>query len=402
MVHTLRRSVLFGVVFAGAGGCADETAAPTFAVADSAGVEVVTTVTAAWARTGSPWTLVLETEIGQLEGDEPYLFGDPVTPLRLDDGRIVVADRQAAEVRFFDAAGVFLDRMGGHGEGPGEFGDIEWVARCGEALLVGDRRLRRLTPVSFQGEARETYPMVTPEEGRPPYRSRCLPDGSVVAVGWGEFSLPPEGQDYHFFAQEAEAWRLLLPGDSVVTLGTYISSERLSHINRATGGGGSGPHPFSRSVVFGGTDEHLYVGSAERLQVEVRTLDGGLQRIFRGPDEDLIVDEAFLQEYLGADLAPPDSAQRARLRAADMPMPERYPAYTELLVDPLGHVWLERFTPPWESGRRWGVFDPSGAFLGNLDVPSDFTITDVGRDRVTGVTVDDLGVGRVRVYRLER
>lgn len=401
MIQPLKNSVLL-IVAAGVGACDGGTADPSFAVADSAGVEVVTTATAEWDNTSSPWRLVLETEIGLLDGEEPYLFGDPVTPMRLDDGRIVVADRLAAEVRFFDAEGVFLHRMGGHGEGPGEFGDIEWVGRCGDALLVGDRRLRRLMPVSFEGAAGETYPVVTPEEGRPPYRSRCLPDGSVLAVGWGEFSLPPEGQEYHFFAQEAEAWRLLLPGDSVVTLGTYISSERLAHFNPATGGGGSGPHPFSRSVVFAGDSEHLYVGSAERLQVEVRSLDGDLQRILRGPDEDLIVDEELVQEYLRADLAPPDSMQRARLREADLPMPERYPAYTELLVDPLGYVWVERFTTPWESGHRWGVFDPGGAFLGNLDVPSDFTITDVGRDRVTGVAVDDLGVGRVRVYRLHR
>jgi hypothetical protein len=187
------------------------------------------------------------------------------------------------------------------------------------------------------------------------------------------------------------------PGDSTIVIGTYISSER---ITRATG---SGPHPFSRSVVFAGRGDQLLIGGAERLQIEVRSLDGELLEIYRGPDAELVIDEEFLASYRRAELPPGDSVLRDWLEAAEYPMPERYPAYTDLLADPRGYVWVERFVAPWESDQRaWGVFDPDGVFLGRLQVPPGLAVTDVTADHVVGVAHDDLGVPRIRVYRLER
>lgn len=376
---------------------ADATQEASFAVADSAGVEVVTTTSAAWSASGSPWRLTLEMEFGEFEGPEPYLFGDPVSVVRLDDGRIAVADAQSADIRFFDADGTFLYRAGGRGEGPGEFTSFSWLARCGDGLLAYDWEQRRATPISLDGEAGDPFPVPTPEEGSPVYQSRCLPDGSFLAVGWGERPRLPAGQEYLFHKQTADLWRMFPPGDSTITIGTYISSERIARA------GGSGPHPFSRSVVFAGRGDQLLIGGAERLQIEVRSRDGKLLEIYRGPDAELVIDEEFVASYRGVELSPGDSALREWLEAAEYPMPERYPAYTDLLADPLGYVWVERFVAPWEPDQRaWGVFDPDGVFLGQLQLPPAFDMTDVTEDHVVGVAHDDLGVPTIRVYRLDR
>jgi hypothetical protein len=370
--------VLLALVMIAATACvADDMPEASFAVADSAGVEVVTTTTPAWGESGSPWRLTLEVEIGELEGAEPYLFGDPVAAVQFDDGRIAVADAQSADIRFFDMNGNYLYRAGRQGQGPGEFTSFSWLARCGDGLLAYDWQQRRATPISLGGEAGDPFPVSTPEEGSPVYQSRCLPDGSFLAVGWGETPPLPTGQQYLFHKQTAELWRMFPPGDSTVTIGTYISSERLRHLR------GSGPHPFSRSVVFAARGDQLLIGGAERLQIEVRSLDGELLEIYRGPDAELVIDEGFLSSYRRAELSPGDSMMRAQLEAAEFPMPERYPAYTDLLADPLGYVWVERFAPPWEpDDRAWGVFDPDGVFLGHLQVPPRFDLTDVTADHV--------------------
>lgn len=258
-----------------------------------------------------------------------------------------------------------------------------------------------LTPVSLTGVAGDPVPFVTPEEGSPPYASACLPDGSVLAVGWGDRSGLPREPGYTFYTQEADLWRLIPGTDSVTTIGSYISSERLRHINES-GAGGSGPHPFSRSVVFTGDEDRIYIGGAERLQIEVRSLDGELLRILRGPDAELVIDDAFIDQYRAARLTGMDSVLQIQLEEAEFPMPERYPAYSDMLVDDLGYILVERFVLPWSDTREWGVFDPDGVFLGHLQVPSDFTMTDVTADQVAGIAVDELGVGRVRVYQLER
>ncbi len=390
------RRLLIPVALMAAACSPDGPPEPSFAVSDSAGVEVVTTARPPWDDSGTPWRLSLEVEIGELDGAEPYLFGDPVGAVRLDDGRIAVADAQSADIRFFSGSGEFLRRFGRRGEGPGEFASFSWLARCGAGLLTYDWQQRRVTKLSPDGTVGDTFPLTTPEAGSPPYRARCLPDGSILAVGWGELQRPPPGQEFHFHRQTAELWRLFLPGDSTITLGTYISSERLAYRT------GSGPHPFSRSVAFAGTDDRLYIGGAERLQVEVRTPEGSLMKLYRGPDADLVIDDAFVSFYRGTELSSADSSRRALVEAAEYVMPDRYPAYVELLADPLGYVWVERFTLPWDPGRRWGIFDPDGLFLGHLDVPADFQVTEVSEHHLVGIARDELGVGRVRVYRLDR
>ncbi|WP_405283821.1 6-bladed beta-propeller [Gaopeijia maritima] len=367
----------------------------TFAVADSAGVTVVTSTDPVWGE-ASPWSLALETEIGLLEGDEEYLFGDPISAVRLPDGRIAVADAQSADIRFYSGSGDYLRRSGMHGEGPGEFMSFSWLEECGGRLMAYDWQQRRLTALDFEGGILSTGPFETPEPGRPPYSSTCLPDGSLLAAGWGDPPPMPAGQDYHFFAQRAEVWRVVPDAAETTTLGTYISSERI--MTR----GGSGPHPFSRSVVFDGSGDRLYIGGAERLQIEVRDSSGELQRILRGPDSELEIDDDFVAEYTSAHLARRDSLDRLFVEAAEYPMPDRYPAYSRLLADPDGHVWVERFVLPWRVERRWGVFAPTGEFLGHVPVPADFRATDIDRDFITGISTDDLGVDRVRVYRLVR
>ena len=396
------RALIF-VFAAFSAACATEPQTPSFfQVADRAGVEIITTEVAEWGSEGSPWTFALETEIGLMEGDEPYLFGEPVSPMRLPDGRIAVADVQSADIRFFSADGTFLSRTGSRGEGPGEFTGIGWVAKCGGDLLIYDWMQRRVTAVSFDGIADDPFPFQTPEDGKPPYTSTCLPDGSLVAVGWGEAPQMPAGEEYLFFAQTAEMWRLFPESDSVIPLGSYISSERLMHINRSTGGGGSGPHPFSRSVVFTGTEDRIFIGGAERLQIEVRSLEGELLRILRGPDSDLIIDDALIASYDRADLTDGQAALRTRLANAGNPMPERYPAYTSMLVDPGGYLWVERFVLPWVDTREWGVFDPRGIFLGDLPIPANLQVTDITQDHLIGIATDELGVSRIQVHRLTR
>jgi len=384
------------------GGCSEgSTPEATFGVADSAGVEVVTSSTPSWPEGRSPWTLSLVTEIGLLDGDEAYLFGDPEDVALIPGGEIAVADNQTADVRFYDESGEFLRRVGTRGEGPGEFQSFDWLGRCGAGLMAHDRRLRRTTTISFSGEVGDPEPFETPEEGRPPYRSTCLPDGSLLAVGWGEAPPRPDGAERWLFTQRADLWRIV-PGESMDTIGTYISSERLGIYDPRSGGGGSGPHPFSRSVAFAGDSDHLYIGGAERLQVEVRSLDGELLRIVRGPDSELEMTDEFMARYRSAELDERGESLRDDVTRTDEAMPDRYPAYSDLMVDDLGFLWVERFALPWAEIREWGVFAPDGVFLGHLEVPVNFRATDVSADRIAGIATDELGVARIRIYDLDR
>lgn len=72
---------------------------------------------------------------------------------RLGDGRVVVGNGGASEVLVFDGGGRLLGRLGGEGDGPGEYRSLAWVtATGGDTLLTYDSRLRRISILTGAGE----------------------------------------------------------------------------------------------------------------------------------------------------------------------------------------------------------------------------------------------------------
>ena len=105
-----------------------------------------------------PWPLVEESKIGSVEGDGPGTFG-AVVAIEVDRlGRIYVLDRQAQEVRVFEADGRYVRTMGRMGEGPGEFrgaNGMGWGAP--NRLWVVDKRLHRFNVFDTSGVSVATY-----------------------------------------------------------------------------------------------------------------------------------------------------------------------------------------------------------------------------------------------------
>ena len=86
-----------------AAGCTDRDRQPRVVVRDSAGVEIVVSHRRGW-DTPMTWRVNAQPtlEIGKVTGEPGYEFDQIAGLVRLDDGRIVVADGGSSEVRFFD------------------------------------------------------------------------------------------------------------------------------------------------------------------------------------------------------------------------------------------------------------------------------------------------------------
>mgnify|MGYP001821510072 FL=1 len=111
---------------------------PTFSTRDSAGI-VLAENTGDLPEVGGAWSLSPEPvlEIGDLEGEAPYLFQRIWGACRLADGRIAVMDSPSAELRVFSPIGEHLRTFGRRGEGPGEFmGDELVQATQGDGRAV--------------------------------------------------------------------------------------------------------------------------------------------------------------------------------------------------------------------------------------------------------------------------
>jgi hypothetical protein len=107
-------------------GCAPERSAESgihgeWVAEEEARGDTTVVRTVAGSVWGDTMVLVPEFVIGEHDGDDPYVLGSVGGVGRDAEGRILVLDDIAREVRVFASDGQFLHRIGGAGEGPGEF-----------------------------------------------------------------------------------------------------------------------------------------------------------------------------------------------------------------------------------------------------------------------------------------
>ena len=145
------------------------------------------------------------------------------------------------------------------------------------------------------------------------------------------------------------------------------------------------------------------MGNAEFMEVEERTREGYLIRILRIPDYSLALSASVLsaerEAYLGG-----SSSSLLRETAEKTPASGTRPAYSKIIVDPSGAVWLQQYQGESEAAepQRWLVLEADGTWLGTVEVPGGFRILDIEMDAVLGVWYDELDVQHPQVLRLVR
>ena len=90
---------------------------------------------------------------------------------------------------------------------------------------------------------------------------------------------------------------------------------------------------------------------------------------------------------------------------AQMRVPETKPAFGyQLGVSTHGYLWVAEYTDPPNGPRRLNLFDPQGAYLGDLGIPDGLSYfprsLEMGPDYLVAVFRDDLDVETVRLYPL--
>lgn len=352
-----------------------------------------------------PWRLSPEPvlEIGTIEGDEAYVFGRIRGAVRLSDGRIAVADAGAPDLRIFDAEGRHVRTLGREGEGPGEFqGPSLLGALPGDTLVVVDGQLRRIS--LFHPDA-GFIRSATPGDEVPGFLQAVGMFGSGAVV-YGS-TVNEGGVAEGFDRRPIEFRSLALDGRLSAELGTFPGYERVQALMSGDEGTAVmvGTAPFGKEAATAVGEHRFYCGVQDTWEINVLRPDGSLERLIRWnrpprpvTDEDVA---AFVEDQV-ADLPDNDLAIRYRRLYRDAPVPALHPAHGSLRVDRLGWLWVQEARVSDDEPNRWILVDPEGRVAGAVDLPSRFTIEDVGADYVLGRQVDDLGVYYVRMYALTR
>ena len=143
----------------------------------------------------------------------------------------------------------------------------------------------------------------------------------------------------------------------------------------------------------------MWVGLQSLFEIGAYTPTGDLTQLVRRNVKRRPVSAADTQQAwdssTGVRSLREPSAQENR---SDVPFADFLPAFQNLMVDREGNLWVQEYLPPWDPTRRWAVFDPSGLYLGTLDLPDEMRLMDAGSNSVVGIFVDEFDVEQVQVY----
>jgi hypothetical protein len=389
------------VVALSACGVGSSSEQPTFVQRDSAGVRIVESRRPAWSASDA-WTVspTPALQIGVVDGDPHYQFFRIAGVRRLSNGEIVVADGGSHTIRWYDGAGRFVQSVGGPGEGPEEY---QWLGSMivlpGDSILAEDRARYRMSLYDASGQRIRSW-VIQPMAPflRPAPIGRLAESHFIVLT---EYDSSP-GPGY-------------VRNDAVIA--RYLDGAVVDTIAHVPGGESyhelCGPQNMGLCnirVAFGVrihasvSRSRIVVGNGEEYQVSVFDPTGALKAVYRRliPREKL--PDAWVTQYIdsivGVQLPQRQPEVRRQLEAA--PRREYLPAFTDLMLDQLGCLWVAREIGPGETTRPWDVFDPGGRLLGPVILPAGLQVTQIDREYVLGIRRDANAVEYVVLHQLMR
>lgn len=392
------------------------------ATRDSAGVRIVENSAPTWPKDRG-WTVVDSplVDIGGKGGEAAYEFDQVRGPVRLSDGRLVVANASSNEIRVFDGTGKHLHTSGRAGSGPGEYQSIGGILLGpGDSVLVSDIPVRRLTVLDGDGNVGRSFSLggmggqFVPMNGKIDFATPVgwFSDGSVVGMSMS-FSIGQTRQGT--YRDTMLVIRYGADGAVKDTLGGFpgIEMEQMTFTIQGRSFPAPTAVPLGRqttSVVHG---NRFYVAQNNSWEIEVRGLDGVLQSLIRADvpatpitaaDQDANRKEQLeaIEGNPATRNLPAQIMSQFKTRIEQAKYPATLPFFTALLADVDGNLWAQETTPPAQKLNRFAVVDSSGRFLGRVTMPAKFQPGYIGTDAVYGVWKDEDDVEHIRGYPLRK
>lgn len=329
-----------------------------------------------------PTTSIAIGESSELEG-----LSHVIGSARLSDGTLLVVDGYPGHeqsLKAFSGTGSFLWSAGRQGGGPGEFQAVTWSGHCArDRVFTWDGAKALLSIFDGRGKlVRESRLPVTPVQ----INMTCSRAGKLAMMTAPAPSSP--------VAEEFPrlAGTLVLSndkGDSLWALANISLGQ-----NRVLG-------TVTRLAL---SEDRLYVGTGDSAYVDVYDVTGKRVATFRVGDTPSAPNRAQYQRAVDQvlNLLPgtPGARRVARERLLQVPMPDRLPPYSAMLVDPSGILWIVT-SPPGEPSTEIRAFTGTGDSLGTLSLPAAVQLFEIGADYILGAAATGDGEALV-MYALHR
>ena len=375
-----------------------EPESPLVTVRDSAGVRIVEH--AAAATPAERWTidLAIATEYAMPEGEAPLFRMSGA--LRLEDGRVVVADAGNRRLVEFAADGSLLSTFGRQGDGPGEFRNIQvlhpWI---GDSLVVWDDRSRRISVITPEATFARSFGLTLPEGLSFSRVIGVYPDGSFLGMSFTNMGTPPEAGlqrapiRLHHFRQD---------GTHGAVVGEVPGTE-VFYTTEGSGQVGLYPPHFYRSGNHLASDRLLEAPNDD-WELTFRAPDGAALQIVRWLKPPTPVTAEATAGSLERLMERTPEARRAATRAVagELDIHDTMPAFADVFYDRVGRVWLQAYDLSGRDFIEWTVVGPEGNLIATTTVPSTLQLRDAGPDWVLARVRDELDVEHLWLATIER
>jgi hypothetical protein len=338
-------------------------------------------------------------------GDSPSEYLYRVQGVRgLANGGFLVLDGGSQELRFFDSKGHLSNRIGGSGEGPGEFRDpvlVPWPAS--DSLLVFDKGLPRL-----QVFPREVGDSITirlsqwPVGRRPPVGA--VTSSTILFQGRGFYggeagAFRTEGlsrrvHSFFWFHPRSGEKKVLL--DSIVVGQSYRDGPGVdAQVWRLPF------RPLPAAVV---NDTGAFISDGSSPSIMEYDIEGRLRRIFRLETPSRPITPEMVSRVIEQMKTERPGVSREKLERvyANIPLPEALPPFGSLHLDEVGWLWAEKYSWDPTKPSEWVLFDREGRARGTVQTPMGLDIEWIGREFLLGVFTDQLGIEYVHRHSIYR
>lgn len=339
----------------------------------------------------------------------------------LSDGRIVIVNSGAAELRLYSSTGKYLRSFGREGDGPAEFRSPRTLRTIGaDTLIVFDQGLFRLTWLSISGGVLRTRrvgftaspaaPLPAPANLRP-FRSglRPLENGGMPLARLNKSPL-----DRASAADGLEVDSLSIDIDDDGALRRVFRGRFGVMFHVSQGGGGlTTPIPFGELALYATGANRVVVGSSHGALFQALGPDGQVIANYSAVGEarrPTAKDKAAFEAQLRNEYSAPMRIGGHQVRSPEpmvdlilskAPYAERVPLFDRLVLDSAGRLWVREYALEGESAE-WQVVDARRGVVGRVAMPSRWSVFEIGPDYVLVKDFDRLGVEVVKKFDIER
>ena len=351
--------------------------------------------------------------VGSVTGNDWDTFGS-VRSVHFDaQANLHIFDSQADHIVVVGPDGSLIRTVGGQGEGPGEFDNVNTaiVGRDGSYMVMGFMQIDLLEPDGEFVRRITMDPMTTGIV----MTDMALPDGRLVTAQIVRFGNEDEqseegGRPIHIFPLDGTEPELLytawvLPEEDEDESSLSGSLESGMTMNMSAG------RAFEPRLVFDLlTDGRLALIDSIGYRVKFIGLDGSVTGTIERPIAPLPVDDAIMEaereRFREGEAGVLESGTRNNVQIEREGVEERtfadeVPVLYDLKVDWEDRIWLERRGPTGQGDGPTDIVTTDGDYIGTLPPDGLRTPDAFGPDGLLAyIEHDDMEVPTVRVIRL--